>query len=123
MVIRPIPNAIKGIKLNMYEKMKNVKYCKQPRFLIVEDNSVAKKNIKITLKKINPLFLIDFAITGKEAVQKFKGLFMYGYVFDMILMDMDLPEMKGIEATQLIRKNGKRIREHPYKYYCCYYKS
>lgn len=83
--------------------MKNMKYCSVPRFLIVEDNVAGRKNIRETLRKLDFKFMIDNVGDGKDAVEKFKKLFIQGYLFDFIFMDINLPEMFGSEATKIIR--------------------
>jgi PAS domain S-box-containing protein len=45
----------------------------------------------------------DIANNGKEAVEQAKG------DYDIILMDINMPEMNGIEATQLIRESGTNV--------------
>ena len=51
----------------------------------------------INLKKLG--HIIDTAENGKTAIDKFKKNH-----YDIILMDIEMPEMNGIEATKIIRK-------------------
>lgn len=67
--------------------------------LIVEDNPVNQLVMKSILKKWkNTSF--DVAFNGLEALEKLKS-----GKFDLILMDLQMPEMDGYEATEAIR-NG-----------------
>ena len=66
------------------------------RVLLVEDNRVNQKVAMRMLEKFG--FRIDLAANGKEAVEM-SGLLDY----DLILMDCQMPEMDGYEATGRIR--------------------
>jgi signal transduction histidine kinase/ActR/RegA family two-component response regulator len=71
----------------------------QKHLLVVEDNPVNQLVMKSILKKWkNTSF--DVAFNGLEALEKLKA-----GKFDLILMDLQMPEMDGYEATEAIR-NG-----------------
>lgn len=79
------------------------------RVLVVEDNAVNQKLALELLKKWG--HITDLADNGLIAVEKYKN-----QSYDIILMDMQMPVMGGIEATLQIRaleegrgNNGKRI--------------
>ncbi|MBC3863636.1 PAS domain S-box protein [Undibacterium jejuense] len=66
------------------------------KIMVVEDNLVNQKLVLSLLKKWNHTAVL--AETGLVALEKFQQ-----ENFDLILMDMQMPEMGGIEATQQIR--------------------
>lgn len=72
--------------------------------LIVEDNKVNMLFARTIFKSVFPNGRILEAENGKVAVEKFKK-----EVPDIIFMDMQMPEMNGLEATLAIREieNGK----------------
>jgi CheY-like chemotaxis protein len=69
---------------------------KDANVLLVEDNIINQKIVVLNLEKI--VKNIDIAINGKEALDKF-GTSKY----DIILMDVQMPEMSGFEATKILR--------------------
>jgi signal transduction histidine kinase/DNA-binding response OmpR family regulator/HPt (histidine-containing phosphotransfer) domain-containing protein len=75
----------------------DISVLKGARVLVVEDNRINQQVIKKTIE--NEGFIVDIANNGLEAVKQVEEV-----NFDAVLMDMQMPEMDGIKATQLIRK-------------------
>ena len=69
--------------------------------LLVEDNPVNQKLAKLMLTKGG--YQVALAGNGREAVEKFTAS---PNDFDLILMDIQMPEMDGIAATESIRSKG-----------------
>jgi len=65
--------------------------------LLVEDNLLNQRVVTFSLKKYNHEVVI--ANNGVEAIERFRE-----HKFDVILMDIMMPVMDGIEATVKIRE-------------------
>ncbi|RYE21311.1 MAG: PAS domain S-box protein, partial [Sphingobacteriales bacterium] len=65
--------------------------------LVVDDNQINRLLVNKVLKKWGAT--TDFAENGREAVEKIESDQRY----DAVLMDIHMPEMGGLEATQIIR--------------------
>jgi CheY-like chemotaxis protein len=86
-------------------KEKTHKELKDIKILLVEDNII---NQKITILTLKPLvFGIDTAMNGKEALDKF-GTSSY----DLILMDIQMPLMNGLIASEKIRALESTTNSH-----------
>ncbi len=68
--------------------------------LVVDDNAVNRKLASATLRRLG--YRAKQVTDGREAVAAFQA-----ERFDAILMDIEMPVMNGIEATQEIRKLEK----------------
>ena len=76
------------------------------RILVAEDNAVNVKLITILLGRMG--YRADVAGNGREAIEAVQR-----QTYDVILMDVQMPEMDGIEATRYINAewtNGHRPR-------------
>ncbi|MEI6427551.1 MAG: PAS domain S-box protein [Pseudanabaena sp. ELA607] len=71
------------------------------KILLAEDNKVNQKVAILTLKKLG--YNADIANNGLEVLNMLEEKF-----YDVILMDMQMPEMDGITATHHIRASQQR---------------
>jgi CheY-like chemotaxis protein len=79
----------KKVKANDYDAIKGKK------ILLVEDNKANQMFMSLILKKFGLIF--DMANDGIEAVEAYKKDF-----YDLVLMDENMPNLNGIEATKQI---------------------
>ncbi|MFC2154979.1 two-component regulator propeller domain-containing protein [Acidobacteriota bacterium] len=71
------------------------------RILLAEDNPVNQKLADFMLSKAG--YQLTIVSNGKEAVETYTAV---PGQYDLIFMDLQMPEMGGIEATRLIREQG-----------------
>ena len=75
------------------------------KILLVEDNKVNQKIGEVLIKKMG--YQSSLAENGKIAIEKLKS-----EIFDLILMDIQMPEMDGFEATNVIRDPNSKVKQH-----------
>ncbi|HMH21515.1 MAG TPA: ATP-binding protein [Puia sp.] len=68
-------------------------------FLVAEDNEINQKLIDYVLKKAGGT--VELVSNGAEAIRFLEN----GKIFDLIIMDLQMPEMDGYAATQYIRND------------------
>jgi CheY-like chemotaxis protein len=73
--------------------------------LVAEDNAVNQRLIARLLQKRGHAVVL--ALNGREALEA-----MENQPFDMVLMDIQMPEMDGFEATRLIREKERASGAH-----------
>lgn len=79
----------------------------KPRVLLVEDNFVNKEVLNIFLEDLG--CEVNLAENGVEAI----NFYQTDYKPDIIIMDCQMPEMDGFEATQAIRQYEKEMGLQP----------
>jgi CheY-like chemotaxis protein len=66
--------------------------------LLVDDHATNRLVASATIKRGLPMAQIDEAKNGKEAIEKMKTNH-----YDLVLMDLIMPDYSGIDVTRIIR--------------------
>jgi signal transduction histidine kinase/CheY-like chemotaxis protein len=91
-----VPKRLKKPKRKQEMDASSVAHLKGSKILLAEDNEVNQLVAKRLLK--NAGFEVDIANNGKEAFDK-----ILGQPYDLVLMDIQMPEMDGLTSTRAIR--------------------
>ena len=75
------------------------------RVMVVDEHGMVRKGIVAYLKNNTDLRIVGEAQNGREAIELCEQLKP-----DVILMDLQMPEMDGIQATRIIRKQWAQIQ-------------
>jgi len=82
-----------------------MRYDDEDKVLIVDDHRVVIEGIKSALSVSPDLEVIGEALNGHQAIKKSKSLKP-----DIVIMDISMPDLNGIDATLQIKKLDPRIK-------------
>jgi signal transduction histidine kinase/ActR/RegA family two-component response regulator len=88
------------------EQISEVKSHRPVKVLVAEDNPLNQKIVMAMLIKMN--CLVTIAQNGFEAVR-----LLNESAFDIVLMDMQMPKMDGLNATRIVKQGSELNRNTP----------
>lgn len=78
---------------------------KSLKVLIVDDDTLVREGLKMILEHEEGIEVVGVAADGKDALEKCRETYP-----DIILMDIRMPLMDGVEATRLIKEQFSKIK-------------
>jgi len=87
------------------QEPENISKGRSAKVLIVDDHAVVVEGIRKSLKNEPDFEIIGSAHNGLEAIQMVKAMKP-----DLVVMDISLPELNGVQAVMEIRKWDRNVR-------------
>ena len=75
------------------------------RVLVVDDHPIVRRGIAMCMASQEHIQVVGEAADGREAMDKIRALKP-----DVVLMDIDMPQMNGMAATDLLRREQPSIK-------------
>ncbi len=69
------------------------------RVLIADDHAIVRDGVRMILEAQKDIVVVGEACNGREAVEKARALLP-----DVVLMDIAMPEMTGLQATEVVKR-------------------
>ena len=76
------------------------------KIAIADDNSFLIKTIQEKLSFFDDFVIKFTAVNGEDMIEKLEK----NHAVDLILMDIEMPKMNGIEATEIVKSRYPQIK-------------
>lgn len=73
--------------------------------IIVEDQELIRKSLRIVLESISEIRVVGLAGNGEEAIRLCEE-----NIPDIVLMDIQMPVMNGVQATKVIKERWPKVK-------------
>ena len=103
--VSALPSSASASKHTSEDAAKPGKTTRSIRILLVDDHPIVRKGISSCLGSLEHLVIVGEAADGLEAVAKAKELSP-----DIVLMDIDMPNMSGLAATEVMRREQPQTK-------------
>lgn len=75
------------------------------KVLLVEDQAIVRQGLKVILEQDAQIQVTQEASNGQEAID-----ILEKHIIDLVMMDIRMPVMNGIEATRILKKQWPEIK-------------
>ena len=75
------------------------------RILIADDHAIVRSGLRVLLESMPDIEVVGDAGTGEETIDQVASLQP-----DVLLLDIAMPGMNGLEAARLIREQAPQVR-------------
>ncbi|MEE9442114.1 MAG: response regulator [candidate division Zixibacteria bacterium] len=76
----------------------------EPINILIVDDEESVRNVFVDFCKTSPLFNVDAASGGMEAIEKVKNT-----NYDIVTLDLVMPEISGLDAIENIKKSRPHL--------------
>jgi len=75
------------------------------RLFIAEDKMITRLGLSSLLEEERDIEIVGTAVNGKELLEKIRGLDL-----DLVLMDIEMPVMNGLQATRKLKEERPEVK-------------